>query len=50
MARRSVAQTRQRQHMAKLYPAAPKALKGPPDQACNFGKGHKVYNNVQPVQ
>jgi len=24
--------------MAKLYRDDPKALKGPPDQACNFGK------------
>jgi len=50
MARRSAAQTRRRQHMAKLYSDDPKALKGPPDQACHFGKGHEVYNNVQPVQ
>ena len=35
-ARRSAAQTRQRQRMAKLYPAAPKALKGPPDRGCHF--------------
>ena len=30
-ARRSAANTRQRKHMAKLYPADPKALNGPPD-------------------
>ena len=31
MARRSAAKTRQRKRMAKLYPADPKALNGPPD-------------------
>jgi len=30
-ARHSAAQTRQRQRMAKLYPADPKAVKGSPD-------------------
>ena len=49
-ARRSAAQTRQRQRMAKLYPADPKALKGPPDRACHFDQGHKRYNNVELVE
>jgi len=30
MTRRSAAKTRQRKRMAKLYPADPKALNGPP--------------------
>ena len=46
-ARRSAAQTRQRKCMAKLYPADPKALNGPPDRACHFDQGHKRYNNVK---
>ena len=41
------AQTRQRQRTAKLYPADPKALTGPPDRACHFDQGHKRYNNVK---
>jgi len=43
-ARHSAAQTRQRQRMAKLYPADLKELKGPPDQACNR------HNNVELVE
>lgn len=43
-ARRSAAQTRQKQRMAKVYPDDPKALKGPPDRACHFGQGRKRYD------
>ena len=42
-ARRSAAQTRQRQRLAKNYPDDLKAEKGPPDRACHFAQGCKRY-------
>ena len=43
-ARHSVAQTRQRQRLAKIYPDDLKAQEGPPDQAYHFGQGCKRYD------
>ena len=43
-ARCSVAQTRQRQLLAKIYPDDLKAQKGPPERACHFGQGCKMYD------
>ena len=43
-ARHSVAQTRQRQQLAKIYPDDLKAQKGLPDRACHFGQGCKRYD------
>ena len=39
-----MAQTRQRQHLAKVYPDDLKAQKGPSDRACHFGQGCKRYD------
>ena len=43
-ARRSTAQMRQRQRLAKIYPDDLKAQKGPPEQAYHFGQGCKMYD------